>query len=138
MSITQISKVEARYGLQENLPQLSVGEFGWAVDTQQLYIGNGSIEEGAPFIGNTQILTALSGGGGNVTLIPYAGIPSGVQNGVNTTFTIPSIPMLNTLIVWQNFPLIPGVGYEQSGTTIVFTNAPISSDNLYYQYWVAS
>lgn len=42
------------------MPQLSGGEFGWAVDTQQLYIGNGSVSEGAPFVGNTEILTQNS------------------------------------------------------------------------------
>jgi len=42
------------------MPQLSGGEFGWAVDTQQLYIGNGSVAEGAPYVGNTEILTTGS------------------------------------------------------------------------------
>ena len=42
------------------MPQLSGGELGWAVDTQQLYIGNGSVAEGAPYVGNTEILTAGS------------------------------------------------------------------------------
>jgi hypothetical protein len=32
----------------------------WCVDTQQLYIGNGETSEGAPFIGNTEILTQRS------------------------------------------------------------------------------
>jgi hypothetical protein len=36
---------------------LAGGEFGWAVDTQALYIGNGSVSEGAPAVGNTKILT---------------------------------------------------------------------------------
>ena len=39
------------------LPQLASGEIGWAVDTQELYIGNGSVSEGAPAVGNTKILT---------------------------------------------------------------------------------
>jgi hypothetical protein len=57
MSVTQISKITVRKGRKENLPQLSGGEFGWAVDTQQLYIGNGALEEGAPAEGNTEIIT---------------------------------------------------------------------------------
>jgi hypothetical protein len=36
---------------------LSSAEFAWAVDTQELFIGNGSITEGAPYVGNTKILT---------------------------------------------------------------------------------
>jgi len=57
MSVTQISKITVRKGRKENLPQLGGGEFGWAVDTQQLYIGNGTLEDGAPAEGNTEIIT---------------------------------------------------------------------------------
>ena len=39
------------------MPQLSSAELAWAVDTQELYIGNGSVAEGAPQVGNTKILT---------------------------------------------------------------------------------
>ncbi len=44
-------------GAGSSIPQLAGGEFGWAVDTQALYIGNGSVSEGAPTVGNTKILT---------------------------------------------------------------------------------
>lgn len=62
MAVVQISQIQVRRGKksQTNMPQLSGGEFGWAVDTQQLYIGNGSVAEGAPFVGNTEILTQNS------------------------------------------------------------------------------
>lgn len=39
------------------MPQLSSAEFAWTVDTQELFIGNGSVLEGAPYVGNTKILT---------------------------------------------------------------------------------
>lgn len=39
------------------MPQLASGELGWAIDTQELYIGNGSVSEGAPAVGNTKLLT---------------------------------------------------------------------------------
>ena len=42
---------------QTGFPQLSSGEFGWSIDTQELYIGNGSVAEGAPAVGNTQLIT---------------------------------------------------------------------------------
>ena len=42
---------------QTNFPQLSSGEFGWSIDQQQLFIGNGSVAEGAPAVGNTEIIT---------------------------------------------------------------------------------
>jgi hypothetical protein len=60
MSVIQISKIQVRRGqklLIGNIPQLSSAEFAWAVDTQELFIGNGSITEGAPYVGNTKILT---------------------------------------------------------------------------------
>jgi Major tropism determinant N-terminal domain len=57
MAIVQISQIKHRRGVEENLPQLASAELGWAVDTQQLYIGNGTLAEGAPEVGNTRILT---------------------------------------------------------------------------------
>ena len=60
MAIVQISQIKHRRGTNENLPQLASAELGWSVDTQQLYIGNGTIAEGAPEIGNTEILTQNS------------------------------------------------------------------------------
>lgn len=60
MAIVQISRITNRKGLIENLPQLAGAELGWAVDTRQLFIGNGTLQEGAPVIGNTEILTEFS------------------------------------------------------------------------------
>ena len=60
MAVVQISRIQVRRGRKgtENIPQLASGELGWAVDTQELYIGNGSVAEGAPQVGNTKILTS--------------------------------------------------------------------------------
>ena len=58
MSVIQISKIQVRRG-QENItgiPTLSPGEFGWAEDTEHLYIGK-SVAEGAINNNNTRILT---------------------------------------------------------------------------------
>ncbi len=59
MAVVQISKIQVRKGekLKTGIPQLSGGEFAWAVDTQELFIGNGPVSEGAPAVGNTKILT---------------------------------------------------------------------------------
>ena len=60
MAIVQISRIQIRRG-QKNvgsgIPQLAGGELGWAVDTRELYIGNGSVSEGSPSVGNSKILT---------------------------------------------------------------------------------
>lgn len=60
MPIVSISKIQHRYGLSENLPQLSAAELGWVIDRRKLFIGNGPTSEGAPVIGNTEILTEFS------------------------------------------------------------------------------
>ena len=60
MAITQISRIQHRRGLQQDLPQLASAELGWSVDTKKLYIGNGTLEEGAPVTGVTEILTQYS------------------------------------------------------------------------------
>jgi hypothetical protein len=60
MAVIQISKIQVRRGLQENLPQLASGEMGWSIDERRLYIGNGTLVEGAPTVGVTEILTQYS------------------------------------------------------------------------------
>lgn len=59
MAVVQISKIQIRRGRKgvTDIPQLASGELGWAVDSQELFIGNGAVSEGAPFVGNTKILT---------------------------------------------------------------------------------
>jgi hypothetical protein len=61
MAIVQISRIQVRRGRENSdtgIPQLASGEIAWAIDTQQLYIGNGAVSEGAPAVGNTKILTS--------------------------------------------------------------------------------
>jgi hypothetical protein len=75
MSITQISKIQVRSGNLQDLPQLSVGEFGWAVDARRLFIGNDPDTIG-PIPDNTELLTSFSNGGlfdaaGNTTEIQF-------------------------------------------------------------------
>lgn len=60
MAIVSISQIKHRRGTLENLPQLASGEIGWAIDARRLYIGNGLIQEGAPELGNTELLTEFS------------------------------------------------------------------------------
>jgi hypothetical protein len=56
----QISRIQIRRGKSlsgTGLPQLASGELAWSLDTQELYIGNGSVAEGSPAVGNTKVLT---------------------------------------------------------------------------------
>ena len=60
MPIVQISRIQHRRGKKTDLPQLAAGELGWVVDEQRLYIGNGTVSDGAPAVGNTEIVTSGS------------------------------------------------------------------------------
>lgn len=52
-AITQISRIQHRTGLYRELPPaLNEAEFGWALDSRQLFIGNGPIHPG-----NTEVIT---------------------------------------------------------------------------------
>lgn len=60
MAVVQISRIQVRRGQKNSssgVPQLSSAEFAWAVDSQELFIGNGSVSDGSPYVGNTKILT---------------------------------------------------------------------------------
>ena len=86
MAVIQISRIQVRRGLQENLPQLAAGELGWSVDTQRLFIGNGTLEEGAPELGNTEIITAGQDVLAAIQSYTFQGAESGYisQTGVNS------------------------------------------------------
>ncbi len=60
MAIVQISRITNRKGNSENLPQLAGAELGWCTDSRRLFIGNGTLQEGAPVVGNTEVLTEYS------------------------------------------------------------------------------
>ena len=87
MAIVQISRITARKGLQVDLPQpLAGAELGWAVDDRRLFIGNGTLEEGAPAVGNTEILTEYSDILGFADQYTYKGDAAGytVQTGATS------------------------------------------------------
>ena len=60
MPIVQISRIQHRRGIKADLPQLAAGELGFVIDEQRLFIGNGTVADGAPAVGNTEIMTAGS------------------------------------------------------------------------------
>ena len=95
MAIVSISRIQIRRGRKNQgtgLPQLASGEFGWAIDTQELFIGNGSVAEGAPFVGNTKILTEKDDIFELATNYEYKTKNSLIQTGVNE-----NSPVLRTL-----------------------------------------
>lgn len=69
--------------------------------------------------------------------LPFNGQLNGIQNSVNRTFTMTetgnAIPNINSLIVWDNVPMIPNIDYIVDGNQIIFNTPPGPTDNLYYQ-----
>lgn len=61
MAVYQISRIQVRRGRkgsETGIPRLASGEMAWAVDSRELYIGNGSAAEGSPAPAeNTKIIT---------------------------------------------------------------------------------
>lgn len=97
MAITQISQITNRLGLNADLPQLAGAELGWSTDTRQLYIGNGTLQEGAPVVGNTEILTEFSDILNLASGYTYKGTAAGytVQTGPT-----PADPIVSSLQSW--------------------------------------
>jgi len=84
VAIVQVSRITQRKGLEVDLPQpLASAELGWATDQRRLFIGNGTLEEGAPVVGNTEILTEFSDLLAYTTAYTYKGEAAGytVQTG---------------------------------------------------------
>ena len=115
MAIVQISQITNRKGLQVDLPQLAGAEFGWSTDTRQLYIGNGTLEEGAPVVGNTEILTEFS----NILIIPTTYTYKGAAAGyVVQTGPTPGTPVTQSLQSWfDQFATVRDFGAVGDGVT---------------------
>ena len=94
MAVIQISKLQARTGLQENLPQLATAEFGWSIDKRRLWVGNGDLSEGAPSTGNTEILTQYT----DILNVIQSYVFKGVESGYTSlTSTDPATPIKRTV-----------------------------------------
>jgi len=114
MAIVQISRITNRKGLTENLPQLAGAEFGWCVDSRRLFIGNGTLQSGAPVIGNTEILTEYS----DITVLAdytYSDIVVGYAAQTGPT---PSDPVVRTVQAkLDDFASVRDFGATGDGTT---------------------
>jgi hypothetical protein len=115
VAIVQISRITNRKGLQQDLPQLAGAELGWSIDERRLFIGNGTLEEGAPVIGNTEILTEFSDILAFQTTYTYKGEAAGyiVQTGAT-----PGSPVTQSLQSWlDQFATVKDFGAVGDGVT---------------------
>jgi hypothetical protein len=118
VAIVQVSRITQRKGLQTDLPQpLASAELGWAIDERRLFIGNGTIAEGAPVVGNTEILTEFSDVLSFLTQYTYKGENAGytVQTGVT-----PGDPVTQSLQRrLDSYAVISNFGATGDGSTDV-------------------
>jgi hypothetical protein len=115
MAIRQISRITHRKGLSENLPQLAGAELGWVVDDRKLYIGNGTLTEGAPEIGNTEILTEFSDILGAIGTYTYQGTEGGYTVQTGPTSTDPSSRTVQLKL--DDFASVKDFGAKGDGNT---------------------
>lgn len=122
MAIHQTSKIQVRRGLKQDLPSLAAGELGYAIDTQELYIGTGSVFDGAPFEGIVLIASA-GGNSGN-----GSGGGSQIVDNINITTTTPG-----DFTIVHNLGIVPSSVTIQmtSGGQIWFQTLRYDSTNLY-------
>ena len=115
MAIVQVSRITNRKGLADNLPQLAGAEFGWVIDQRKLYIGNGTIAEGAPAIGNTEILTQYSDILNLSTSYTYKGEHAGYTVQTGPTSSDPVTQTLQAKL--DNFASVLDFGATGDGVT---------------------
>lgn len=78
------------------------------------------------------------GSDGDGTIV-YNESPGGVRNGVNVTFTLVNTPQPGSTGVYRNgLREQLGVGYTESGSTLVFSSPPLADDILSVDYLIGS
>jgi len=116
VAIVQISRITQRKGLATDLPQpLAGAEFGWAIDDRRLFIGNGTIEDGAPVIGNTEVLTEFSDILGFTTAYTYEGAAAGYTAQTGPTIGAPITQSLQSRL--DSYVVVTDFGATGDGTT---------------------
>jgi hypothetical protein len=115
MAIVQISQIQLRRGLQQDLPQLASAEMGWSLDTRRLFIGNGTTGEGAPTEGVTEILTEYSDFLGFVSSYTFAGTDAGYTSQTGPTILSPITRSLQSVL--DDMVSVRDFGAVPDGTT---------------------
>ena len=113
MAVTQVSRIQVRRGLQQDLPQLASAELGWSIDTRKLYIGNGTLEEGAPTVGVTEILTTQTDLTALLTLYTFKGEAAGYT--AQTGSSILSPVTRSFVQKWDDFVNVRDFGATGNG-----------------------
>jgi hypothetical protein len=116
VAIVQISRITSRKGLIQDLPQpLAGAELGWATDERRLFIGNGTLEDGAPIVGNTEVLTEFSDILSFATEYTYKGEAAGYIAQTGATSGSPISQSLQSRL--DSYAIVTDFGAMGDGTT---------------------
>ena len=115
MAVVQISRIQARRGLQQDLPTLASAELGWSVDQRRLYIGNGTIDEGAPTTGVTEILTQYTDISAVLKTYSFKGNAGGYTTQTGTSLLYPTTRSVQDKL--DDFVNVKDFGAKGDGTT---------------------
>lgn len=130
MAVVQISRIQVRRGQKNQgsgLPQLASGELGWAIDTRELFIGNGAVSEGAPAVGNTKVLTEYDDLFRLAETYSYRADDSYILTGPNS-----SNPVLRTLQERLDDRVsVRSFGAKGDGVQVATTQLQTAIDQLY-------
>jgi hypothetical protein len=132
VAIVQISRITQRKGLFNDLPEpLAGAELGWATDTRQLFIGNGTLADGAPIIGNTEVLTEFSDILSYVTQYIYRGEAAGYTVQTGATAGTPVSQSLQSRL--DSYAVITDFGATGDGITDVTADINRALDQIFCQ-----
>jgi hypothetical protein len=111
MAVVQISRIQIRRGKKNvgsGMPQLAGGEMAWAVDSQELYIGNGAVSDGAPAVGNTKIITENDNLIDLIGLYQYDKNNPAIQTGPDANYPVTSTiqDVLDRFVSAENFGIV--------------------------------
>jgi hypothetical protein len=121
VAIVQISRITQRKGLESDLPQpLAGAELGWAVDQRRLFIGNGTLADGAPVVGNTEVLTEFSDILEFASQYTYQGAAAGYTVQTGDTPGDPVAQSIQSRL--DSFAVITAFGATGDGVTDVTAN----------------
>lgn len=130
MAILQISKIQHRTGANTDLPQLDVGEIGFATDEQRVYIGNDPVLHPTPnssVTTQTEILTEHS----DIAFSKIVGTANGVVNFANVApgqLVVAKNIANTTQVEWIN----AGGNSKQPGNASLYANANIHLGHVDY------
>jgi hypothetical protein len=116
VAIVQVSRITQRKGLEVDLPQpLAGAELGWATDQRRLFIGNGTLDEGAPVVGNTEILTEFSDLLAYTTAYTYQGEAAGYTVQTGPTAGVPVSQSIQSRL--DSYAIVTEFGAQGDGVT---------------------